>query len=529
MSVCDLEIIDHITIDSENNIYPCYNHSYTDYRTFLWNVKFHKLTNITDIIIKAVYFLEIDKLKIILASTPRETIINLKSSNSNNIIDMIVGTSSSVTHSQKPNYNKLTLDMLKPIPSTPEESAALTAACILLEYLCPNYPELITTKTFELCNINRNQQMYKTLITNYIEPEPESSATSDECHICFSTFPLELIDNICSCKNKIHLNCLLEIVNHASIDKCMSCNTPLKSHKINEHIMFPHSGIYKQFHTMNYIFLTKPQIHEQLYYALSYLHTERVDELLNKITTEELLNYQRSASYGDLHHEKPNDTLKLSDYLSTGLSRSTHKHEYDRIEYLLRLKLSPDLIYFRKPTITTQVRKYDRVELSFTEAPKTYPLFHHVSDVSVSTQHYVSKLPYGTMRDLYDESDDESDDEWLQPIIFGKSFDQQSHESYGTWLERRDDEPSCLQTISFGNSFNHSNRVPFTEQSHKSYGIRLERRDDVTAPNPTKSRTIEQEFNLPRKLSSLKKFESSKKKSDQRNMKTNLRKTTKRR
>ncbi|AYV79864.1 MAG: hypothetical protein Gaeavirus1_1, partial [Gaeavirus sp.] len=226
------------------------------------------------------------------------------------------------------------------IPCNP---IALNLFYELLEYLCPKYPELITDKMLDYCNYNRCTKLYKTLIQNYIDKD--TSPDTDRCYICLSTYPGELIDCTCICKNKIHLNCLHDICKSLG-DTCSTCNTSLKSFISEGRLLFPFSGIYKSPLMNHYIFLKETDLNQQLHFAIAYLCTKRVKQLLSTMSTSEFLNYKETADFYALHENK--ETLQLRDAPYTNLHRLRNIKKFSKIEHLLLSKLM--MCYMPTPT-----------------------------------------------------------------------------------------------------------------------------------------------------------------------------------
>ena len=76
--------------------------------------------------------------------------------------------------------------------------------------------------------------------------------------------------------------------------------------------------------------------YNQLRFAIVYLQTKRVDEILNGMTSEEFIHYRDNADYYAVHTHG----LMIRDMPYTNLSRSEHQNEFYIIEQLIKKKIS---------------------------------------------------------------------------------------------------------------------------------------------------------------------------------------------
>lgn len=75
----------------------------------------------------------------------------------------------------------------------------------MLELLCEEIPKAITNECFVWLNTGRCPEISIVLNSHYIT----DVSKEDVCYICLTDAPNSLIPNVCSCKNKVHFDCLL--------------------------------------------------------------------------------------------------------------------------------------------------------------------------------------------------------------------------------------------------------------------------------------------------------------------------------
>jgi hypothetical protein len=155
------------------------------------------------------------------------------------------------------------------------------------------------------------------------------------CFICYSDNSY-LISNVCSCKNHIHLYCLLDCFEEYG-DICRTCKNQmnLKFNKKNI-IMFPSENIYIHPILGGYV-LPKTDF-EQLHYATAYLCVDKVKDILNNMSIERFKQYMKKADYYALH-KKENGFLKILDYPYTKFYRNEHNGDFLDIEEMFKNKL----------------------------------------------------------------------------------------------------------------------------------------------------------------------------------------------
>lgn len=147
--------------------------------------------------------------------------------------------------------------------------------------------------------------------------------------------PDNLIDNTCSCKNKIHIECLVELVKKTG-NTCVTCNCSNESVVCPSGIIiFPSKDIY-QSHTGTYEILSHEYKFTRLLYALAYLQYDRVKELLNDFTRDEYIEYYHNTDYSNLHsRNKETNALTLKDTLTSHLTRNLNKEDFEKVEAVL--------------------------------------------------------------------------------------------------------------------------------------------------------------------------------------------------
>ena len=157
-----------------------------------------------------------------------------------------------------------------------------------------NYYDLIK-KFYSYCKSNQSKsnedkQYILDILFSYL-PVDENNI----CSICLITEPKTQLFNPCSCKNPIHIDCLIKTLKHKQNNKCSVCLNIIKVNEpiyrtnygkeLDNIIFFPHQDIY-------YEPLMKPVLNRysgmsRLTMAIMFLQVERVGELLKD---EEILN-----------------------------------------------------------------------------------------------------------------------------------------------------------------------------------------------------------------------------------------------
>lgn len=75
-------------------------------------------------------------------------------------------------------------------------------------------------------------------------------------------------------------------------------------------------------------------VFEPLHFAIAYLCCNRVETLLNKMSSDKLKEYIENADYSALH-KKEDGIIKIIDCPYTNLSINRHPKEFEMIEKML--------------------------------------------------------------------------------------------------------------------------------------------------------------------------------------------------
>ena len=319
---CLLEESINIDIDENNDIYPCNNYKCN---------KYHKVYDI-DRYIFAIKYLKLDRLKILLGELSNIEVYNLKLTEySDNILNYVISHLFGYCCGKiKPNIDCVNIANI----NSNEISSLLVVK--LVNYLCQNYPKMITNKMVESVQHHGDGNKLLTILrNNQIDDEKDSENC---CIICFSSNKVKLINNTCVCKNKIHLDCLIKLF-RTNGNICKTCNKSNGGvYTYNNYVLFPSANIYKQPLLNNYVILSNSDKNDILHLAIAYLQIDRVRELLNNMTNIEFRDYIKNADYNALHILKNNNILGLLSYPYTNISRVDNPIKFREIEKLLEIK-----------------------------------------------------------------------------------------------------------------------------------------------------------------------------------------------
>lgn len=210
--------------------------------------------------------------------------------------------------------------------------------------MCP--PELIK-KFIKTSYLTGAFRLTKILLDHF----PENERECDLCFICCTNANIDLIDSPCVCKLKIHIPCLIQLVQQCG-NKCMTCHTTLHAQlDSRKRIIFPKSGIYAAPLMSNYVIIKNDDKIQKLLYAIINLQISIIQEILGSMSDIEFRLYYDNvvkhleqenshSSIFALLNISDKKTLKLIDYLPSNLPRSKFPFEYSVIEGLLNSKYS---------------------------------------------------------------------------------------------------------------------------------------------------------------------------------------------
>jgi hypothetical protein len=200
----------------------------------------------------------------------------------------------------------------------------------ILELICVTIPELITENEIKTSTEHRATSIINILVNNYIETNIEHEA----CFSCFSSHSINLIDNTCLCKNKIHLECLINITKKIG-HICQTCKNDnggiITSNGV---LIFPDYNIY--YDPLSDYYTIATDVNTQLHFSIGYLQYKRVDQILNNITKEQYQNYYDNADFYALHIKTDkNLPLMLIDVPYTNIIRENNKEKFIYMENIL--------------------------------------------------------------------------------------------------------------------------------------------------------------------------------------------------
>lgn len=196
----------------------------------------------------------------------------------------------------------------------------------IFELICKNYPHMINDKYYS----NHKDILSNILDKYYVE--------KDSCYICLSNHKFRLINSLCKCKNKVHFQCLLNLIkSNIKQEKCSVClgNLGFFIDK-RRRIMFPHLDIYPQPLISNYLFLKEENYTTKLHYAIAYFQTPRVFNLLRKMSDEDIKDYYIKADRYALHNACD---MTIKDMPYTNLPKAEHETEAMIIEIFLKERI----------------------------------------------------------------------------------------------------------------------------------------------------------------------------------------------
>lgn len=138
------------------------------------------------------------------------------------------------------------------------------------------------------------------------------------------------------CKNKIHLECLIETTRKNG-NVCKTCNGDNGAvFDPNGRLLFPSKGIYKAPLMNHYVIVDSNNKNLQLHYAIAYLQFNQVMKLLTQFSKDDYINYYKKADTYALHLTNKNTgALTLKNMPYTNLSRNSNLELFQSIENCL--------------------------------------------------------------------------------------------------------------------------------------------------------------------------------------------------
>jgi hypothetical protein len=280
---CIREIVECNEMDAHNDIYPC-------------NCgKFHKAKNP---LISAIDFLQLDRLKELLYNIPVEDILNKdlwgneNTKRKTNILSYILVSLMSSGFSKFPCLNCISYSNMNTTnPYNTERDIQIRDQVLkIIEYICSKYPKLIADHWVETA-ISYGSNLILAILLKYYDDDDDSL---ERCNICYSNCQIQLIDYPCECKMKVHLTCLINIIEALGDNICRVCHKSYNAGIDHRHrIFFPFANIYASKLMSSYEIIPFENKLESLYYAIEYLQIERTKEILETMTKEEWDEYKK--------------------------------------------------------------------------------------------------------------------------------------------------------------------------------------------------------------------------------------------
>jgi len=313
VSNCPLEV--HVEMDPFNDIYYCYRCEQN-----------HKCKP-EDSLKNAVRFLYVDRVKQIIENQTEE----------NGILGYVLRSNMTLPSTRE---KFLCVDMISTVNFqegsifqkmiNPQQKKAMELYCQILNLIASKFPSSITERIIESQSSQRTTKIVEILTNHYIEPPGKEA-----CCICFSSHGSSyLIDNTCFCKTKIHVECLIKSVRKLG-DKCKTCTHSYGSVVDSQgRLLFPFKDIYKLPLINQYVIATDTNL--KLHYAIAYLQTDRMSDILMGFSSEDYFSYLQSADTYALHcRPDPNGPLKLLNTPYTNFSRNKCPEKFADVERML--------------------------------------------------------------------------------------------------------------------------------------------------------------------------------------------------
>ena len=321
MTTCPNIVYD--VMDSENDVYYC-------------NIckKYHQC-NKTEQIYNAIKYLQINRLKDLFNEMTKSNLLDYKyeykSENKSNILELTLSNLYGWSYSDDLSTNLIAFTDFNNNGAylNNKEKKAAELYLVILDFVCSQIPELITEDIIKEMDSYRANRIVKILVNYHIEINNKSV-----CVICLSSHS-DLIDNTCMCKNKIHLECLIEITQKlGNICKiCLNNNGGIKDPMAR--LIFPSHDIYRAALMNRYLIAESKN--SKLHFAISYLQYPRAKEILQNLTKEEYFDYYNTADYYAVHKRDKTGALLIRDMPYTNLSRDKNNSAFKAIESMLSM------------------------------------------------------------------------------------------------------------------------------------------------------------------------------------------------
>lgn len=332
---CTIESVEINHVDPENYVFYCKNKCCG---------KYHKICE-SDLLKYAIYYMEVEFLEKKFVTMAIEEIENIKlyKNQKSNILERVIFSLGSVCggSSMIPTLDNVSSgSFCNPYMKFKKlEIIKCEKYLRLLNLLCKYLPHLITDVFFTYLNSMRNYECIKVL-NDY---STTIKNDDDVCVICFGNYEDGLIDNICYCKNKIHISCLTETIKKCG-DDCKTCKKKINNEIDSRgRICFPFENIYWSFLCSNVVIIPKNDLNNSLIYACSYLMIDRVIDLLDSTSDEEFMNFKnqykttpKDAKYYIDFKFDANDFLIMTPYPASNMSIDEHEYEHNAINNLLK-------------------------------------------------------------------------------------------------------------------------------------------------------------------------------------------------
>ena len=292
----------------------------------------------TDLLKNSIYNLQIDSIKKILNLVNYDDVVNYtitKYDVEYNVLNFIlIQLVTDNNFVKKVSFDTLYYYYTYGFDNVPENQIVLD----IIYFLCEKYPHLINDYSFHSVFSHSCKQIIKIFKIFYVDKINDKP----ECCICFSNYDVNLvmfdgtkineglIDNVCSCKNKIHLTCLTECYQYFG-DVCTICHNSTRSVIDNRNrVFYPHADIYPDPSIVRFTLILKNKnIFVRLEHAILYLCVDRIQELLNVITDDEFLQFIGSKQY---YTNFINLNFKLKNTLFSNLSKTLYYDDFLTVE-----------------------------------------------------------------------------------------------------------------------------------------------------------------------------------------------------